>query len=275
MTTPRALTIAGSDSGGGAGIQADLKTFHQLHVYGMSALTAVTAQNTLGVTDIYELEAEAVARQIDAVAEDIGMDALKTGMISSTPIMEVIAEKIRQYHLSPLVVDPVMVSKSGHSLLEESARKSLIHTLLPLACLVTPNLPEAEILVGKKLDTEIKRKEAARRIVDMGVSAVVIKGGHLDGDQATDLFFDGEQFLAFSAPRIATHHTHGTGCTFSAAATAALAKGESVTEAVYTAKTFITQGIAHSLGLGKGYGPTNHWAYRKHSDCVISKTPST
>ena len=164
MTAPRALTIAGSDSGGGAGIQADLKTFQELGVFGMSALTAVTAQNTLGVTGIYELEAEAVTRQLDAVTEDIGIDALKTGMIGTVAIMETIAEKVEQNHLGPLVVDPVMVAKSGHSLLDEAARNALVDTLIPLATLVTPNLPEAEFLVGERLDTETKQKEAACRM---------------------------------------------------------------------------------------------------------------
>ncbi|MDA8354550.1 MAG: bifunctional hydroxymethylpyrimidine kinase/phosphomethylpyrimidine kinase [Firmicutes bacterium] len=266
MTAPRALTIAGSDSGGGAGIQADLKTFQELGVFGMSALTAVTAQNTLGVTGIYELEAEAVTRQLDAVTEDIGIDALKTGMIGTVAIMETIAEKVEQNHLGPLVVDPVMVAKSGHSLLDEAARNALVDTLIPLATLVTPNLPEAEFLVGERLDTETKQKEAACRIREMGAAAVVIKGGHLDGETATDLFYDGETFLALSAPRTQTPHTHGTGCTFSAAVTAELAKGQPLTDAVKTAKTFITRAISHPLKLGKGHGPTNHWGYRNHSD---------
>ncbi|PTX55038.1 hydroxymethylpyrimidine/phosphomethylpyrimidine kinase [Melghirimyces profundicolus] len=277
MTLPRALTIAGSDSGGGAGIQADLKTFQELGAFGMSALTAVTAQNTQGVSGIYEMTAEAVARQMDAVLEDIGVDALKTGMIANVEIMETIAEKIRQHGVGPLVVDPVMVAKSGHSLLEKDARKALTQTLLPLALLVTPNLPEAEILVNQQLDTEAKRKDGARRILDMGASAVVIKGGHLEGETASDLFYDGESFLTFSAPRIHTRHTHGTGCTFSAAVTAELAKGRNLADAVYTAKKFITRAIARPLELGKGHGPTNHWAYNRDRDPegVITRTLST
>lgn len=265
MTIPRALTIAGSDSGGGAGIQADLKTFQELGVFGMSALTAITAQNTQTVTGIYELSEEAVARQIDAVAEDIGIDAVKTGMIASTSIMEVIADKIRQHRLSPLVIDPVMISKSGAALLDKPARQALKQTLLPLATLITPNLHEAEVIVNRSLSTSQERMDAAKQILDMGASAVVIKGGHTEDEEAVDLFYDGEEFHTFSAPRYHTPHTHGTGCTFSAALAASLAKGESMYKAVETAKQFITKAISHSLNIGKGHGPTNHWAYNRYS----------
>lgn len=263
MSTPRALTIAGSDSGGGAGIQADLKTFQELNVYGMSALTAVTAQNTLGVTGIYPLPAEAVAEQIDAVASDIGINAAKTGMIASSEIMEVIANKVREHQIKNLVVDPVMIAKSGAALLDESARQALSRTLIPLATVVTPNIPEAEVITGLSLASLEQRQEAAKRIVAMGAQSVIIKGGHLTGDEALDLFYDGEQFQTYTAPRFHTKHTHGTGCTFSAAIAAGLAKGDSLIDAVHRAKSFITAAISHPLGLGGGHGPTNHWAYQQ------------
>jgi hydroxymethylpyrimidine/phosphomethylpyrimidine kinase len=265
MTIARALTIAGSDSGGGAGIQADLKTFQELHVFGLSAFTAVTAQNTLGVTGIYELPPEAVARQIDAVATDLGIDAAKTGMIANIEIMEVIAEKIREHHIRRLVIDPVMIAKSGHALLREDARDALKRLLIPLATVITPNLPEAEVLTGMSLVTMEQRKEAARRLLDLGVQAVVIKGGHTEDEEAIDLFYDGQEFRTLSAPRLHTRHTHGTGCTFSAAITAELAKGASLWEAVKTAKDFITEAIRHPLHLGQGHGPTNHWAYGRRT----------
>lgn len=262
MSIPRALTIAGSDSGGGAGIQADLKTFQERNVFGMSAITAITAQNTLGVTGVYECTEEAVTRQIEAVATDIGIDAAKTGMIASIPIMEVIAFQVNKHQIQPLVIDPVMVAKSGASLLEEEARHALKRILLPLSRLITPNLPEAEILVGESLDTEEKRKDAARRLADAGADAVMIKGGHVQSDRADDLLYDGKNFHVFSAPRLHTRHTHGTGCTFSAAITAELAKRKSLPEAISVAKAYITEAIRHPLSLGKGHGPTNHFAYR-------------
>lgn len=259
---PRALTIAGSDSGGGAGIQADLKTFQELQVYGMSAITAVTAQNTLGVQGIYELEPAAVAAQIDAVVSDIGVDAVKTGMIANVEIMKVIAEKIIEYHIPNLVIDPVMIAKSGDSLLDEEARLSLTNILLPLAAMVTPNIPEAEVLTHLKLDTLEKRKQAAKMLIQMGARSVVMKGGHLTGDSAEDLFYDGKEFVTLAAPRFETPHTHGTGCTFSAAITAHLAQGKSLLDAVKQAKKYITAAISHPLHLGQGHGPTNHWAHR-------------
>ncbi|WP_425263909.1 bifunctional hydroxymethylpyrimidine kinase/phosphomethylpyrimidine kinase [Thermoflavimicrobium dichotomicum] len=260
---PRALTIAGSDSGGGAGIQADIKTFQELEVYGMSAITAITAQNTLGVTGIQEIDPDIVAKQIDAVVSDIGVDAAKTGMIANIEIMQIIAEKVKQYQILNLVVDPVMVSKSGHSLLEEEARLALKELLIPLAMVVTPNLPEAEVLIGKPLDRLEARKEAAQMFIDWGAKHVVIKGGHdKNKEKAEDLFYDGKEFVTLSAERFETKHTHGTGCTFSAAITAYLAKGVSPLEAVHQAKTFISQAISHPLQIGKGHGPTNHWAHR-------------
>ncbi|KEO82459.1 bifunctional hydroxymethylpyrimidine kinase/phosphomethylpyrimidine kinase [Tumebacillus flagellatus] len=262
---PRALTIAGSDSGGGAGIQADLKTFTVLNVFGMSALTAVTAQNTLGVHGIYNLPIEAIEQQIDAVATDIGIDAVKTGMLSQVPIIEAVARKIKQHNIPNLVIDPVMVAKGGAKLLEDSSQQALIDHLLPLATVVTPNLPEAEVLINREIKTVDDMKEAARRIHDFGPKFVVVKGGHLEGD-ALDILFDGETFEQFVSPRHETKHTHGTGCTFSAAITAELAKGTPIREAVAIAKEFITCAIRDTLGLGAGHGPTNHWAYNNRNN---------
>lgn len=262
MTVSRALTIAGSDSGGGAGIQADLKTFTVLDVYGMSALTAITAQNTLGVHGIYNLPLEAIEEQIDAVASDIGVDAVKTGMLSQVPIIETVARKIKEYNIPNLVVDPVMVAKGGAKLLASDSQHTLITHLLPLATVVTPNLPEAEVLTGLTIRTVEDMKEAAKKIHSFGPRYVVVKGGHLEGD-ALDILFDGETFEIFVTDRFETKHTHGTGCTFSAAITAELAKGRSIHAAVELAKDFITCAIRDTLGLGQGHGPTNHWAYGK------------
>lgn len=262
MTIARALTIAGSDSGGGAGIQADLKTFTMLEVYGMSALTAITAQNTLGVHGIYNLPLEAIEKQIDAVVTDIGVDAAKTGMLSSASIIETAAARIRAHRIQRLVVDPVMVAKGGARLLEESAQNALIHLLLPLAEVITPNLPEAQVLIDREIKTIEDMREAAKRIHQLGPRTVVVKGGHLEGE-AIDIVFDGSEMRELRSPRINTQHTHGTGCTFSAAITAELAKGKSVMDAVSVAKEFISYAISDSLELGGGHGPTNHWAYSK------------
>lgn len=267
MAVSRALTIAGSDSGGGAGIQADLKTFTVLDVFGMSALTAITAQNTLGVHGIYNLPLEAIEQQIDAVASDIGVDAVKTGMLSQVPIIETVARKIKENNIRNLVVDPVMVAKGGARLLENDSQQALIDHLLPLATVVTPNLPEAEVLIGREIRTLADMQEAAKIIHSFGVKNVVVKGGHLEGD-AIDILFDGDGFEQFQSVRHETQHTHGTGCTFSAAITAELAKGRSVREAVETAKEFITCAIRDTLGLGQGHGPTNHWAYGRQQQAV-------
>ncbi|MBA2371928.1 MAG: bifunctional hydroxymethylpyrimidine kinase/phosphomethylpyrimidine kinase [Chloroflexi bacterium] len=261
---PAALTIAGSDSGGGAGIQADLKTFQALGVYGMSAITALTAQNTIGVWAVQEVLPEIVAAQIDAVAEDIGVDGAKTGMLSSAPIIRAVADRVRHWDLGPvLVVDPVMVAKSGDRLLREDAVRALIDELLPLAAVVTPNLPEAEVLVGHALTTDDDLRAAAREIVALGPRAVVIKGGHREGD-ATDLFFDGRQELRLEARRIDTRSTHGTGCTFSAAIAARIALGDELADAVRAAKAYLTAAIEHAAPLGAGHGPVAHeWALRR------------
>jgi hydroxymethylpyrimidine/phosphomethylpyrimidine kinase len=260
------MTIAGSDSGGGAGIQADLKTFQALGVYGASTLTAVTAQNTVGVRAVHEIPTDIIAAQIDAVVEDIGVDAAKTGMLSSAEIIATVAERIRHWRLDRLVVDPVMVAKSGDRLLREDAVQALVRDLLPLAAVLTPNLPEAEVLVGRQLESDEDIRQAARDILDLGPRAVVMKGGHRQGD-ATDVFFDGHSFHTFSAPRIETPNTHGTGCTFSAAITAGLARGMDVLDAVGAAKHYLTEAIRHSQPLGSGHGPVAHeWRWARTED---------
>ncbi|MET1031994.1 bifunctional hydroxymethylpyrimidine kinase/phosphomethylpyrimidine kinase [Domibacillus tundrae] len=263
MSIRKALTIAGSDSGGGAGIQADLKTFQELGVFGMSALTAVTAQNTLGVHGVYPMTAEAVEKQIDAVMSDIGVDALKTGMLFSAEIIEAAARKLREYKHQNVIVDPVMIAKGGASLLQEEATEALKKVLLPCALVVTPNIPEAEVIAGMKITSEADKKEAAKIIASLGVKNVLIKGGHDEGAKTIDLLYDGESFHTFIGKRIDTKDTHGTGCTFSAAMTAAIAKGASVRAAAETAKQFIQAAIEDGLHIGEGHGPTNHWAYRQ------------
>ncbi len=254
----KALTIAGSDSGAGAGIQADLKTFAALGVYGTSAITAITAQNTVGVTEVFALNPKLVAGQIDAVLSDIGADALKTGMLANAAIIDAVANKMRELRLKNLVVDPVMVATSGDLLIKKNAVAALRTKLIPLAAVVTPNLPEAEELTGMKLHTSEAICDAARRIVEMGARAVLIKGGHLKGP-AVDLFYDGKIFHALTAPRIRTKNTHGTGCTLSAAIAAYLAKGETVEGAVVAAKKFITAAIKASFSIGAGHSPVHHF----------------
>jgi hydroxymethylpyrimidine/phosphomethylpyrimidine kinase len=256
MAIPRALSIAGSDSGGGAGIQADLKTFSALGVYGMTAITAVTAQNTAEVTGVVELPPEAVAQQIDAVVTDIGVDAAKTGMLSSAPIIRAVAGRIRHHGIRTLVVDPVMISKSGAALLRPEAVEALRRELLPLALVVTPNLHEAGALLGRQVRTVEEMEEAARALRGLGPSVVVVKGGHLTGP-AADLVDDGSRLEWLEAPRVHTPHTHGTGCVFSAAITAGLARGLEVREAIRAAKAFITRAIEHGLPLGRGHGPAD------------------
>ncbi|MGG6309570.1 bifunctional hydroxymethylpyrimidine kinase/phosphomethylpyrimidine kinase [Paenibacillus macerans] len=260
----RALTIAGSDSGGGAGIQADLKTFQELGVYGMSAITAITVQNTLGVSNVYPLPPEAAAEQIEAVGSDLGVDALKTGMLFSAGIIDAVAERIRAFGWTRVVVDPVMIAKGGASLLQPEAVQAMKELLLPMAYIVTPNIPEAEALSGLSIRSMEDRREAAKRICGFGAQQVVIKGGHADsGDQVIDLFYDGAEFTELVGRRIPTRHTHGTGCTFSAALTAELANGTPALQAVGTARAFIQAAIEQELGLGQGHGPTNHFAYRR------------
>ena len=255
MKPPVALTIAGSDSGGGAGIQADLKTFAALGVHGTSAITAITAQNTVGVTDILELPTTLVRAQIAAVVEDIGVQATKTGMLSSAAIIDTVAQAIEDYALRDLVVDPVMVAKGGAKLLRDDAVQALRERLIPLAAVVTPNLPEAEVLLERQIQTLDDRRRAARDLVAMGARAAVVKGGH--ADDVTDVFFDGEQLVELPAQRIDTANTHGSGCVFSAAIAAGLAGGADPLVAVRLAKAFITDAIAGSLELGRGHGPVN------------------
>jgi hydroxymethylpyrimidine/phosphomethylpyrimidine kinase len=262
MTVYKALTIAGSDSGGGAGIQADLKTFQELQVFGMSAITAVTAQNTLGVHGVFPMSPEAVAQQIEAVGSDLGFDAVKTGMLFNSEIITAAAEQIKRFGWRHLVVDPVMIAKGGALLLQQEAVRALREHLLPLSEIVTPNIPEAEVLAGVPIRTLDDKKEAAKRIASFGAANIIIKGGHDNGsDDVLDLFYDGSGFTTFMGKKIQTAHTHGTGCTFSAAITAELAKGAEVHEAVQTAKAFIQAAIEDSLEIGGGHGPTNHWAY--------------
>ena len=257
MKLPVALTIAGSDSGGGAGIQADLKTFAALGVHGTSALTAITAQNTLGVTDILEVPPALVAAQIEAVMLDIGAQAAKTGMLSSAAIIEAVVSAITHFDIVNLVVDPVMVAKGGARLLRDDAVDALRRRLLPLAAVVTPNLPEAEVLLGRPIRTLDDRRQAARDLVALGARAAVVKGGHGDEDQAIDHYFDGTDLIELRSPRIATTNTHGSGCVFSAAIAAGLAKGSDSLASVHHAKEFITGAIERSLEVGRGHGPVN------------------
>jgi hydroxymethylpyrimidine/phosphomethylpyrimidine kinase len=257
---PVALTIAGSDSGGGAGIQADLKAFAALGVHGMSAITALTAQNTLGVFGIVEIDPEFVAQQIDAVVDDIGVDATKTGMLASVAIIEMVAFKIKERALQPLVVDPVMMAKGGDPLLHPDAIDSLRRQLLPLASVVTPNLPEAAALCGRPVESLADMREAARAIHALGTPNVVVKGGHLGGGQAIDVLFDGSSFTELASPRIDTPHTHGTGCTFASGIAAGLAQGLGVVEAVHQAKELVTEAVRHGLALGAGHGPAHTMA---------------
>ncbi|MFG1735212.1 Hydroxymethylpyrimidine/phosphomethylpyrimidine kinase [Paenibacillus sp. GM2FR] len=331
---PRALTIAGSDSGGGAGIQADLKTFQELGVYGMSAITAITVQNTLGVHGVYPLPPEAAAEQMEAVGPDLGVDALKTGMLFNAEIIRLVADRIRAFGWEKVVVDPVMIAKGGAELLQSEAVQALREDLLPLALIVTPNIPEAEVLAGMRIRTMEDRKEAARRIHALGPKIVVIKGGHDEGmlvghedadhqrdrepdimadtqqeelprseltsgqtrtashngelsegrspiikngdrfgnpgsPPVMDLVYDGMAFTELYGKRIHTVHTHGTGCTFSAAITAGLAKGLSAFDAIQSGRSFIQAAIEDGLNLGQGHGPTNHWAYRRRRQEVL------
>jgi hydroxymethylpyrimidine/phosphomethylpyrimidine kinase len=254
---PRALSIAGSDSGGGAGIQADLKTFSALGVFGMTAITAVTVQNTRGVSGYEPVPADVVAAQIRAVATDVGVDAAKTGMLASAPIAKAVADAVRETRIPNLVVDPVFVSKHGDALLAEAAVEVLRREILPLATIVTPNLPEAAGLSGTDVVTREDMRRAAAAIVELGAGAVLVKGGHLDGDEAADLFVDATTEEWLVTERIDTPHTHGTGCTLSSAIAAHLAKGAALQDAVRSGKAFVTEAIRHALALGSGIGPVD------------------
>ncbi|MBC7288909.1 MAG: bifunctional hydroxymethylpyrimidine kinase/phosphomethylpyrimidine kinase [Armatimonadetes bacterium] len=258
QTPPVALTIAGSDSGGGAGVQADLKTFTVLGVYGASAITAVTSQNTVRVSKVQLLAPDIVVSQIRDVATDIGCNAAKTGMLGSAAIVDAVARAVEELSIAPLVVDPVMVAKSGDPLLADDAVETLRDMLLPLATVVTPNIPEAERLVGRKITTVAEMQQAAEEIASLGPKAVVIKGGHLK-DVATDVVWlcDTGEIHYLTAPRLPGRNTHGTGCVFSAAITAELAKGRDIVEAVRRAKLLVTEAIRYGLPLGRGHGPAN------------------
>ncbi len=259
MDVKRVLTIAGSDSGGGAGIQADLKTITALGGFGMSVITALTAQNTLGVQGIHEVPIDFVEKQFDSVAEDIGVDAAKTGMLANSEIIKAVAKKIQNYGIEKLVVDPVMVAKGGAKLIRDEAKETLIEELLPLAFVITPNTPEAEELAGIKIESADDMKKAAVIIHDMGAKNVFVKGGHMGGD-ALDILFDGRDFHELVSERIETKDTHGTGCTISAAIATGLAQEMTVLDAVKRAKDYITTAIRFSFRIGGGHGPTNHFA---------------
>lgn len=254
-----ALTIAGSDSGAGAGIQADLKTFAAHGVYGTSAIAAVTAQNTVGVTAFVALPADIIIAQMEAVASDIGVDAVKTGMLANAAIVEAVAAAIDDLELPRVVVDPVMIAKSGDRLLENEAVSALRTELLKRALVVTPNAPEAEVLAGMTVRTLEDAREAARRILKLGPAAVIVKGGHLERDEVVDLLYDGHRFVEFKGPRVRSRNSHGSGCTFAAALTANLALGRTLEEATGLAKDYVVGAIRHGLPIGRGHGPMNHF----------------
>jgi hydroxymethylpyrimidine/phosphomethylpyrimidine kinase len=256
---PKALTIAGSDSGGGAGIQADLKTFAAFGVYGTSVITAVTAQNTLTVDAVQEIDIDVIAKQIDAVMSDIGAHAVKTGMLSSTETIEAVSAGIRRHSITNLVVDPVMIAASGARLLREDANAALKTELIPLSLVVTPNIPEAEVLTGMTINDRPAVERATREIHDLGAKYVIVKGGHASGKESIDVLFDGSEFHEFSAVRIDTQNTHGTGCTFSSAIASGLAKGDDVFAAVQAAKEYVTEAIRSAYPIGQGHGPLNHF----------------
>jgi hydroxymethylpyrimidine/phosphomethylpyrimidine kinase len=258
------LTIAGSDSSGGAGIQADLKTFMALDVYGTTAITAVTAQNTLGVTGLAMIDADLVTAQIEAVASDIEIHATKTGMLGTAAIVEAVAAAVQELDLPLLVVDPVMLAKSGDVLLDDVGVRSMTTELLPLARVVMPNVPEAEILSGRQIRSVEDAREAARRIQGLGPKAVIVKGGHGSGREVVDLLLDGDDFLELRTPRLDTRPIHGTGCTFAAAVAAHLARGVSLAEATAQAQAYVVGAIRHRLALGKGYGLIDHFWNRTH-----------
>ena len=259
---PSVLTIAGSDSGAGAGIQADLKTFAAMGVFGTTAITAITAQNTLGVQDVLALPPELVAAQIDAVVGDIGADVVKTGMLANADIVNVVVAKVRERALSPLVVDPVMVSSSGDRLFEDDAVDAIRERLLPLATIITPNLREAEVLLGRTLTSWEEIRAGVEELVAMGAGAAIIKGGHpIEGSKgaATDLLFDSEGLREYTTTRIESNNTHGTGCTFASAIAAALARGTNLRGSVAMAKAFVTKALQSAYPVGEGHGPVHHF----------------
>jgi hydroxymethylpyrimidine/phosphomethylpyrimidine kinase len=261
MTLRQVLTIAGSDSGGGAGIQADIKAMSANGVFAMSAITAITAQNTEEITEVFELPTSVIAAQLDAVFDDFEVAAVKTGMLSSAEIIATVVKALKPQQVTNLVVDPVMISKSGHTLLKPDAIETLVRDLLPLALVVTPNVHEAQELSKIEIKSLADARQAAKIIHNLGCKYVVIKGGHLLAEKATDLLYDGRFFSIYKGEFIETPHTHGTGCTFASALAAQLARGKAVPEAVQTAKTYVTEAIRHALAIGHGKGPTNHFYF--------------
>jgi hydroxymethylpyrimidine/phosphomethylpyrimidine kinase len=256
---PVALTIAGSDSGGGAGIQADLKTFHAFGVFGTSVITAITAQNTMEVSAVHPVPLEVVRAQVDAVVPDLGPTGVKSGMLATASLVEEVADALERHRLRAYVLDPVMVAASGARLLDEDAVEAVVRRLVPLAALVTPNLDEARILTGLEVRGEEGQRDAARALVEMGAGAALVKGGHGEGPEMVDLFWDGEQERVWRRARIETRSTHGTGCTLSAAVAAGLAQGRELEEAVDRALAFVAEAIRTAPGLGGGHGPLNHF----------------
>lgn len=256
---PIALSIAGSDSGGGAGIQADLKTFQAFGVFGTTAITALTAQNTLGVTAVHAVPPAMVVDQIRAVVDDLRPAACKTGMLATAELVEVVADAIAGSSLPNYVLDPVMVATSGARLLDQAAEGAVLERLLPLCTLVTPNLDEAAVMVGRPVGDEDAMREVARELVERGAGAALIKGGHLAGDVVVDIFYDGREFSSWRRPKLSTPHTHGTGCTLAAAITAGLALGRPLAEAIEEALDYVHRAILEAPGLGSGHGPLNHF----------------
>ncbi|WP_353894062.1 bifunctional hydroxymethylpyrimidine kinase/phosphomethylpyrimidine kinase [Proteinivorax hydrogeniformans] len=255
----KALTIAGSDSGGGAGIQADLKTFQAFDVYGMSAITAVTAQNTVGVRSVMDISPKLIYDQIEMVSKDIGVDACKIGMLSNAEIINAVCKALKATSLKRVVLDPVMVAKSGDFLLKKGDEKHLVKNLLPLCYLITPNIPEAELIAGISIQTNEDMMQAIFKMRDMGAKNILLKGGHMPGNNLTDILFDGENFHRFSSQRVDSKNTHGTGCTLSAAIAASLAKGENLYHAVKLGRNFVLSAIKEApVNIGKGHGPMYH-----------------
>ena len=259
MKIPVSLTIAGSDSGGGAGIQADLKTFSALGTFGCSVITAVTAQNTTGVYGIHEIPLDIIESQIDAVLNDLNPNVIKTGMLASIEVIKLISEKIKSSKTKNIVVDPVMIAKGGDKLIQDNAIGHLISELLPLSTVVTPNIPEAEVLSHMSISNTQDIESAAKIIHKMGPDFVVIKGGHSNDSKSNDIIFDGQKFTTLEANRILTTNTHGTGCTYASAIAAGLAKNYSVEKSVKEAKNYVTEAIKNEPGLGNGHGPLNHF----------------
>lgn len=268
---PITLTIAGSDSSGGAGIQADLKTFQELKTFGTSVITALTAQNTLGVHNIHPTPPSFILEQLEALLDDFKIDAIKTGMLFSAEIITLVAKRLQQTSV-PIIVDPVMVAKGGSKLLQDSAIEALITHLLPISTVITPNIPEAEILTNKRIETRTDIEQAAKLLLEMGPSVVIMKGGHANDESfAVDrAYFSTGEIVTLAENRIETKNTHGTGCTFSAALTAFIAKGMTIEEAFKEAKQFIHHAIKHDLKLGHGHGPTNHFAYNEFKDTEVT-----